>query len=72
MRLEAGCCFRLDEAWWNLKLTLHALRNNSGNVEETMGSERFKPCLTDEHVGECNLLIESEGENRLRIPPLLS
>ena len=49
---------------WNFHL--HTLRNNSGNVEERMGSERFKPCLTDEQcVGESNSLIESEGENRI-------
>lgn len=49
---------------WNIHL--YTLRNNSGDVEERMGSERYKPCLTDEQqVGESNSLIESEGENRI-------
>lgn len=45
---------------------MHTHRNNSGNGEERIVSERLKQCLTDEQcVGESNLVIENEGENRI-------
>lgn len=47
----------------------HTHRNNSGNGEERMGSERLKQFLTNEPcVGESNSVRESEADIRIEDP----